>query len=68
MAPPQFDPKAMVDFDSLWPRGLFRDVLPEFGSDLSQTLPGPGSDLSQTLPGPGSDLSQTFSGPGSDLS
>ncbi|THU86657.1 hypothetical protein K435DRAFT_868072 [Dendrothele bispora CBS 962.96] len=26
MAHPQFDPKAMVDFDSLWPRGLFPDV------------------------------------------
>ncbi|THU86888.1 hypothetical protein K435DRAFT_867812 [Dendrothele bispora CBS 962.96] len=26
MAPAQFDPKAMVDFDSLWPRGLFPDA------------------------------------------
>ncbi|THU79285.1 hypothetical protein K435DRAFT_875653 [Dendrothele bispora CBS 962.96] len=26
MAPLQFDPKAMVDFDSLWPRGLFPDA------------------------------------------
>ncbi|THU98056.1 hypothetical protein K435DRAFT_856985 [Dendrothele bispora CBS 962.96] len=26
MAHAQFDPKAMVDFDSLWPRGLFPDV------------------------------------------
>ncbi|THU86631.1 hypothetical protein K435DRAFT_868090 [Dendrothele bispora CBS 962.96] len=26
MAHPQFDPKAMVDFDSLWSRGLFPDV------------------------------------------
>ncbi|THU79750.1 hypothetical protein K435DRAFT_875114 [Dendrothele bispora CBS 962.96] len=27
MAHAQFDPKAMVDFDSLWPRGLFPDAV-----------------------------------------
>ncbi|THU95425.1 hypothetical protein K435DRAFT_859561 [Dendrothele bispora CBS 962.96] len=26
MAHAQFDPKAMVDFDSLWSRGLFPDA------------------------------------------
>ena len=37
MAPPQFNPKAMVDFDSLWPRGLFPDERKEsVGNDHSQ--------------------------------
>ncbi|THU87427.1 hypothetical protein K435DRAFT_867280 [Dendrothele bispora CBS 962.96] len=38
MSPAQFDPKAMVDFDSLWPRGLFPDQWTEWSESCLDAL------------------------------
>ncbi|THU89034.1 hypothetical protein K435DRAFT_865725 [Dendrothele bispora CBS 962.96] len=49
MAHAQFDPKAMVDFDSLWPRGLFPDDLTPT-TDVFSGSASSGVNYSQSMP------------------